>query len=290
MKNCELKKMLRNIYRNVLKLLPAKIVMNIQNVRGYHKLINFNNPRYFGEKIQWLKMYGNLEKYESYVDKYKVREYIKDKIGEEYLIPLIGVYDSQDLIQYDELPNQFVLKLNNGSGYNLIVKDKNKINYKKTNKVLKKWLKDNYYKINKEPQYRNIKNKIMCEKYITNCKGLLNDYKFFCFDGEVKYIEVDFDRFEEHKMNFYDVNWNLQTFKKGKYGIYKGENNKPKNFNEMIDICRILSKNFQFVRVDLYNVDGKIYFGELTFTPASGLTPFYPLTKDLEIAELIKLQ
>ena len=284
-----MKKNLKKIYRFILKRLPAKIVLNIQNYRGYHKFVNFNKPLYFGEKIQWLKLYGNLEKYEDYVDKYKVRRYVNKKIGDEYLIPLIEKYDDVKKIAYDKLPNKFVFKLNNGSGYNLIVKNKAELDFEKTTKLLRKWLNEDYYKINKEPQYKNIKNMILCEKYISCKDGSLNDYKFYCFDGRVEFIEVDFDRFSNHKMNFYNKNWELQSFNKGKYGNYYGDCRKPLNLDKMIEIAEILSKDFQFVRVDLYNVDGKIYFGELTFTPASGVTSFSPIEKDIDIAKMIKI-
>ena len=288
MKN-KLKKNFKQVYRNILKILPTKLVLNIENLRGYHKLIDFKNPKYFGEKIQWLKLYGNLEKYTDYVDKYKVRDYIKKIVGEEYLIPLLGVYDKSSDIDYSKLPNQFVLKINNGSGYNLIITDKDKLDIKKTNKKLNTWLKEDYSKIKKEPQYTNVERKILCEKFINDKNGQLLDYKFFCFCGVPKFIEVDFDRFDNHTMNFYDLEWNLLNFTKGNYKNYKGEVKRPKNFDKMIELTKKLCKDFNFVRVDLYNVDGKIYFGELTFTPAGGVTPFNPIEKDLEFAKLIEL-
>lgn len=285
----ELKKFLKQIYRNILKIMPTKIALNIDSLRGYHKLINFKNPKYFGEKIQWLKLNGNLERYTNYADKYKVREFVTKKIGEEYLIPLIGVYGSTDEIGYEKLPKKCVLKLNTGSGYNLIITDKESTNIKRTNEIINKWLKEDYYKIKKEPQYKNIEKKILCEKYIADKEGKLQDYKFYCFDGKIEFVEVDFDRFKDHRMNFYDLNWNLLNIRKGNYKNYPKEFSKPKNFNKMIEIAEKLSEDFQFVRVDLYNVNGTIYFGELTFTPAGGLTPFTPIEKDLEYAKKLEI-
>ncbi len=285
-----LKKFLKQIYRNILKIMPTKIALNIDSLRGYHKLINFKNPKYFGEKIQWLKLNGNLERYTNYADKYKVREFVTKKIGEEYLIPLIGVYGSTDKIGYEKLPKKCVLKLNTGSGYNMIITDKESTNIKRTNKIINKWLKEDYYKIKKEPQYKNIEKKILCEKYIADKEGKLQDYKFYCFEGKIEFVEVDFDRFEDHRMNFYDLNWNLLNIRKGNYKNYPKEFSKPKNFNKMIEIAEKLSEDFQFVRVDLYNVDGTIYFGELTFTPAGGLTPFTPIEKDLEYAKKLDIK
>ena len=284
-----MKEFLRQLYYKIISLLPDKLVINIENLMAYKKLVSKENPKYFGEKIQWLKMYGNLEKYNDYVDKYKVREYIKQKVGEEYLIPILGVYDTPDEIDYSKLPNQFVLKENHGSGYNIIVKDKDKLDINRTNKTLKKWLKEDYYKIKKEYQYKNVNKKIICEKFICDRNFQLLDYKFFCFDGKPLFVKVDFDRFTEHKVNFYDMNWKLLEL--GERGLkkYNKKISKPNNFEQMVKIAQKLSEDFQFVRVDLYNVDGKIYFGELTFTPASGRHPFEPLNKDLEISERVKI-
>lgn len=282
-----MKEFLRKIYYSILKFLPSKLVVNIENLRTYHRFLNKKNLEYFGEKIQWLKLYGYLEKYNNYVDKYLVRKFIKETIGEKYLIPLIDVYDNVNEINYDKLPNEFVFKLNHGSGYNIIVRDLKKENFVSINKKLKIWMKEDYYKIKKEYQYKNVKKKIICEKLISDSNGELLDYKFFCFDGKAEFVKVDFDRFGDHKVNFYDNNWKLIDMKETGYENYKIDCKKPQNFDKMLEIAEKLSKNFQFVRVDLYNVDGKIYFGELTFTPASGKHSFTPLDKDRKIAERI---
>ena len=284
-----MREIFRKIYYFIIKKLPDKLVINIENFITYKRFLNKENPEYFGEKIQWLKLYGNLEKYNDYVDKYKVREFGSNVIGEEYLIPLLGAYDKPEEIDYEKLPNQFVLKLNHGSGYNIIVKEKNKENINNINKKLNKWIKEDYYKIKKEYQYKNVKKKIVCEKYINDSKGELLDYKFFCFNGKPEFVKVDFDRFQNHKVNFYNSNWELLNLQETGWGNNKNKVDKPKNFSEMLEIARKLSTKFQFVRVDLYNVDGKIYFGELTFTPASGKHSFTPLEKDREIAERIIL-
>ena len=283
-----MKDLLRSIYWQIIKRLPAKLVINIENLLTYKRIFNKNNIEFFGEKIQWMKLYGNLEKYTDYADKYKVREYIKEKIGEEYLIPLLGVYDKAEDILYEKLPNKFVIKCNHGSGYNLIVLNKDSINTKKINNKLNKWLKEDYSKIKKENQYQNIKRKIIIEQYESDKNGELLDYKFFCFDGNPKFIKVDFDRYSNHTANFYNLDWDLLNIKEKGYNNYSSEFPAPKKLDKMIEIAKILSKDFQFVRVDLYNVDGKIYFGELTYTPASGKHPFLPLDMDKKIAEEIK--
>lgn len=284
-----MKKILRRIYYSIIKFLPAKFVINIENILSYKRLFNKDTPQYFGEKIQWLKLYGNLEQYTDLVDKYKVREYIAKEIGEEYLIPLINIYNTPEEIDYNKLPNSFVLKVNHGSGYNIIVKDKSKIDISKINNQLNKWLKEDYSQIKKEFQYKNVKRKIICEEFINDKNGQLIDYKFFCFDGKPEFIKVDFDRFTTHKANIYSPDWKLLELSVKGQANYKGDCPKPINYKKMLTISKKLCRKFQFIRVDLYNVDGKIYFGELTFTPASGIHPFYPLEKDLKIAERIKL-
>jgi len=280
---------LRSIYWDLLKILPTIIVVNIENLFTYKRLFRKSRIDYFGEKIQWLKLYGNLEKYEKYADKYKVREYIKETIGEQYLIKLLGVYDKAENIPYETLPNKFVIKANHGSGYNIIVKDKASLDIKKTNRKLNKWLREDYSRIKKEKQYKNIKRKLLIEEYKSDKNDSLLDYKFFCFNGKPKFIKIDFDRYSNHAANFYDTEWNLLKLKEKGYENYSKNFDKPKNNKEMIKIVNKLCKDFQFVRVDLYNIEGKIYFGELTFTPASGKHPFVPLEKDKEIASMIEL-
>lgn len=279
----------KSFYRGIIKKLPTKVVLNIENLRGYHRLLRKNRIEYFGEKIQWIKLHGNLEKYKNLVDKYKVREYVSERIGKKYLIDIISVYNQADEINFEELPEKFVLKLNTGSGYNVICRDKHKLDIKKTVRKLNKWMKQDYEKIKKEPQYKGIKKKIICEEYLENKKGNLLDYKFFCFNGKVEFIEVDFDRFENHAMNFYDLNWNLLDLKKGRYPNYSGKVDRPSNLSEMINVAEKLAIEIPFARIDLYDVNNKIYFGEITLTPAGGLTPFFPLNKDKEYAEMISL-
>lgn len=285
----KLKKIFKPLYRNILKVTPIKLVIQIENLRGYKRMLNLKQPQYFGEKIQWIKMYGNLEQYSDLVDKYVVREIIKDKIGEEYLIPLINVYDSPEDIDFDVLPDKFVLKVNHGSGYNIICNNKSDLDRYKTKKKLEKWLKEDYAEIKKEYQYKNVSRKIICEEFINDKNGQLLDYKFFCFNGKVEFIKVDIDRFEEYAVNVYDIDWNLLPVKVGDNPNSLKNINKPSNLDEMIEIANKLSEGFNFVRIDLYSVDNKIYFGEITLTSYGGLTPFYPLEKDLEFASMINL-
>ena len=278
---------MKKTLRKIGMFLPAKVVVHIDYARSYKKILNLKKPAYYGEKIQWIKIYGNLERYGKYVDKYEVREFINQKLGEGYFPKLLGVYDNAEEIDFDKLPDKFVIKMTNGTGGNIICKDKSNINIEETIKKLSKWKKEKIYKYTKENQYKNVKSRIICEEYLEDETGSLTDYKLHCFNGKVEMVEIHRDRYTDHKENYYDVDWN-------EYGVIckvkKGPDMKrPENLNEMIKIAEKLSQTFVYVRVDLYSVQGKIYFGELTFTPANGTDPLYPLEKDLEFGSLINL-
>lgn len=244
--------------------------------------LSLKNPKTYNEKLQWLKINDRNPLYTKLVDKYLVRDYIKDKIGEEYLIPLIKVYNCPQEINWNKLPNKFVLKGTHGSGCNVICDNKEKLNKKGVINKFNKWLKYNWYWYAREWPYKNCKPRIICEKHMLDeSEKDLKDYKIFCFNGEPKLIQVDIDRFGNHKQNFYDKNWNFKDVKIWCENDPDNQIEKPKNYDDMIRISKILSKPFPHVRVDLYNVDGKIYFGELTFSHNSGLANF--IDKDLEI-------
>lgn len=286
-----MKEILKKIYYKILMKLSTKKIAYIETFRAYKKKLDLDNPIYFGEKIQWIKLYGRLERYADYVDKYKVREYVEKKISDKYLIKLLGVYDKAEDIDYDKLPNQFVLKCNHGSGYNIICKDKTKLNIDKTNKQLDKWLKEDFSKIKGETQYSNVKRKIVCEEYIEDSNKQLRDYRIFCFDGEPDFILIDNELHGNNPTrDFYDIKWNRLDLRNVEPNS-KNELDKPKNLEEMVEVAKKLSKGFPFVRVDLYNIDNKkIFFGELTFTHSGGRKPFSPLEKDIEIAKKINLE
>lgn len=251
--------------------------------------LDLENPQSLNEKIQWLKLYDNSPLKTQLSDKYLVREWIKENIGEEYLIPLLGVYDNFDEIDFDKFPNKFVLKANHGCAWNIIVSDKTKFDKKKAKKKFDKWMKRNYaLKAGFEMQYQDIPPKIVAEEFIQDKNGELNDYKILCFNGEPKFIWIDQGRFGNRTENIYDTEWNLQPF------LLTYENSKedvpaPKNLETMISFARKLSKDFALVRVDFYNLDGKIYFGEMTFTSASGVDVFKPADYDLKLGEMLEL-
>ena len=214
-------------------------------------ILNLNNPKRFNHKLIFMKLNSKNDGFEKYADKIKVKEYIVKRIGKKYVIPTLATYGSPNSIDYQKLPKDFIIKTNHGSGMNIIVEDKSKINSTRIKKILKNWLDINYFEIGSEYQYKNIKPKIIIEPIIkTKSPNGLVDYKFFCFHGEPKFVQIDIDRFTNHKRNFYDLNWNQLRFN----FLYKNSSkkiSKPNNFREMIEISRKLAKDFKFIRVDL---------------------------------------
>ena len=240
--------------------------------------LNLENPKLFSEKLQWLKLYDRNPLYTQLVDKYRVREYVAEKLGEEYLIPLLGVWDDPDEIDFDALPDQFVLKCNHNSGTGMcICRDKSKLDYDKVRKELKKGLREDFYRKNREWPYKDVSRKIICEQYLTDSTGSeeLTDYKFFCFHGEVKCFKVDFGRFLEHHANWYDKAGNLLPFGETVCTpCFERTIVFPQNLNDMFYAAEKVAEDCQFMRVDLYNVGGRIYIGELTLIPAAGWGTF----------------
>lgn len=269
--------------------LPDKIVMQIDNLRTYGRVLDLSNPVFYGEKLQWIKAHGNIERFKNFVDKYVVREYIKDKIGEEYLANIIGVYDYVEEIDYNSLPEKFVLKLNDGSDKNIVCKDKALLNIKKTNKRLKRLFNEDYYKYTKEPQYKNIKKKIICEEYLEGENGALVEYNLHCFSGKVKLIEVHTGRYEKYREDFFTLDWTRLNLK-GKVKNSPMNIEKPVFVDKLIELGERLAENFEYIRVDFNAIDEKLYFSELTFTPANGTDRFRPIETDLKIAKLIDLE
>lgn len=259
--------------------------------------LNFDNPQTFNEKLQWLKLYDHNPSYIKMVDKYKVREYIAQKIGEEYLIPLLGVWDSPDEIDFDSLPQRFVLKCNHNSGLGMcICKDKTGLNYVKVKKNLKKGLKENYFAHGREWPYKDVPRKIICEKYITDngsdevLTDELKDYKLMCFNGKVKCSFVCADRFTGKglHLSFFDRDWKEMPFERV-YPRIENEVPKPINYDLMVSLAEKLSESIPFVRVDFYESGGRVYFGELTFFPGGGYEPFSPQEWDLTLGNWIEL-
>lgn len=254
--------------------------------------LNLEDPQTFNEKLQWLKLHDRKPEYTMMVDKYRVREYIAQTIGEEYLIPLLGVWEDPEDIDFDALPDQFVLKCNHNSGLGMcICKDKSRLDIKKVKRELKKGLRQDYYLTGREWPYKDVPRRIIAEKYMVDASGTeLKDYKIMCFDGKAKCSFVCTGRHtkESLRITIFDTVWNVLPFGRPSHppkdGILK-----PVQYDTMLELAEILSKEIPFVRVDFYEVDGKIYFGELTFFPGSGFEEFTPEEWDYTLGEWIGL-
>lgn len=266
-----------------LCLLPDRLCLDIafKAYQGYFP--NLDAPKTYNEKLQWLKLYDRKELYTVLSDKYLVREYVSKKIGEQYLIPLLGVWDTPQEIPYDKMPKQFVLKCNHDSGSVVICHNKNTLDIEQTNKKLSKALKRKYYLKSREYNYKNINKKIVAEMLMHDQKDKeLTDYKFFCFNGVPKFIQVDTGRFSDHVRNFYTTGWDFIDVQ---YGCKNDRNRilpKPHKLDEMLKLSRILSEELLHVRVDFYISNGKVYFGELTFHHGGGFMQLKPFEYDIE--------
>ncbi len=263
-----------------------RYILECQFERSLGYKLNLDNPQTFNEKIQWLKHNYRDPLLTKCADKYAVREYVKEKIGEEFLIPLLGVWNNPNEIDFESLPNQFVLKVNWGSGQNIIVKDKSELNIEETKTKLQEWMmpRNNHYFMGLEWCYKNIEPKIIAEKYIEQMDGKLIDYKFFCNWGVPKFLFLAIDRFIDTKFNFYDLDWNLLPVK-NHYENCTQNIPKPKNYEEMLELSKKLSTDFPLVRVDLFEIEDKIYFGELTFYHFNGNEAFEPIVWDYKFGE-----
>lgn len=244
------------------------------------KKLDLDNPRTFSEKLQWLKLYDRRPEYTTMVDKYAVKDYVAGIIGKEYIISTLGVWDKPENIEWDKLPNRFVLKTTHGGGSNgvVICKDKTSFDKEKAIKILKKNMRSDW-RIQMEWPYKNVPHRIIAEKYIEPAPETkdLPDYKFFCFNGEPKYCQVITGRNETMCIDFFDQEWNHQPFHEPKnYPFAAVEPQKPECYEQMWIMAEKLAKNKSFSRIDFYQVKGVIYFGEITFYPTGGIGGFDP--------------
>ncbi len=258
----------------------------------FGKKLNLANPQTFNEKLQWLKLYDRKPIYTTMVDKYAVKQYVAEQIGEGYIIPTLGVWDRFDDIDFDALPDQFVLKCTHDSGGLVICRDKSKLNKAAAKAKIEKFLKREFFWVHREWPYKNVKPQIIAEQYMEDSKTAeLRDYKFFCFDGVVKALFVATERQkagEEVKFDFFDPNFNRLPIRQG-HPNAKFLPEKPEKLDEMIRLAESLSKGIAHVRVDFYEVNGKVYFGELTFSHFAGLVPFEPEEWDYTLGDWIQL-
>lgn len=286
--------------RQFFKWIPDKMFLKFAYKTLVRRKLNLDNPQTFNEKLQWLKLYDRKPIYSTMVDKYDAKEYVASKIGEEHIIPTLGVWNHFDDIDFNSLPNQFVLKCTHDSGGLVICKDKSKLDKMAAKKKIEKCLKRNFYLTGREWPYKNVKPRIIAEKYMEDIGKSstsekqsrdFDDYKLHSFNGEPKVILVCRDRFSElgFTEDFFDQNWRHLDVKREKHPNSNKVISHPKELDRMLELARILSKDMSFLRSDFYTIGGKVYFGELTFFPASGVEKFVPGSFDKKIGDWIKL-
>lgn len=275
---------------NLMSILPDRFYVSLKYFYRFHKFPNLKNPKTYNEKLQWMKLNDHNELYHTLADKYEVKKYVENLIGSEYVIKTLGVYDSFDEIDFNSLPDRFVLKCTHDSGGLVICKDKSKLDKENARKIIESSLKTNYFYHSREWAYKDLKPRIIAEEYIETRNGDLPDYKFFCFDGKARALYVATGRHTESGVcfDFFDENFNHLPF----YNSHPNSKNKidkPTGFDKMKELAEKLSVGMPHVRVDLYDIDGKVYFGEYTFYHMSGFQPFKPEEWDYTFGSWIDL-
>lgn len=289
---------LEGILRRIGFLLPDRLFLKCQYFLIMGERLNLNNPSTFTEKIQWLKLYNRRPEYHLWVDKCEVKKYVASVVGDRYLIPTLGVWDCFKDINFDSLPDQFILKSTHGSHASVICRNKAEFDRQGAQRLFEKMQRTSPYKTFREWAYKDVKPRILAEQLMVNGNDKeLTDYKFFCFNGEVKYCQVIKDRSGSETIDFFDAEWNHQEF----IGLLQKKRTmrsatklqvpieKPSAYDEMIEVARKLAVNQPFVRIDLYEINGRGYFGEITFYPAAGLGVFEPAEWNQRLGTLIRL-
>lgn len=282
---------MKSIIKKAARILPDKVYISLLYRMRLGKWPNLKNPKSYNEKLQWIKLYDRRPEYSIMVDKYEVKKYIAERIGEEYVIPTLGIWNHFDEIDFNKLPDQFVLKCTHDSGGLVICKDKSKLDLDVARKKIESSLKDNYFWNSREWPYKSVKPRIIAEKYMVDESGVeLKDYKLFAFDGEPKYIEVDFDRYlGGHKRNLYTLDWEYMNVRNKHPNAPDVKIEKPECLTELIALSKKLSEGIPHVRTDFYVINGKIYFGELTFFHGSGMQKFEPESFEIEMGDWLIL-
>ncbi|MDO4548518.1 MAG: ATP-grasp fold amidoligase family protein [Clostridia bacterium] len=275
---------------NMLNWVPDKTFIKLQYYLKLGRRLNLEKPALYNEKLQWIKLYDRKPIYNKFVDKIAVRDYVARTVGKKYLVPMICTCDSEDDIPWDELPRKYVLKCSHGSSCNIIQDGKKSESVIMRERArLPEWMKRNWYWFSREWPYKDVKPRILIEQYLEGPSGdVPYDYKILCFDGKPVYIIVDVDRYSDHKRNFYDVNWVRQDMFNRHPG-YDGDIPRPERLDEMLDVAAKLSKGIRHIRIDLYDVEGKIYFGEMTFFHGYGMEVFRPREFERKLGDLISL-
>ena len=273
------------------KWIPDETYLKMCYRGAFGKKLDLDNPQTFNEKLQWLKLNNRKQIYSTMVDKYEVKKYVADIIGEEYIIPTYGVWDSFDKIEFETLPNQFVLKCTHDSGGIYICKDKSKLDLIAAKKKIEKCLKRSFYYVGREWPYKNIKPRIIAEQYMEDeLSAELSDYKLMCFNGRLRFTLVCQDRYSDEGLHesFFDNDWRLMPFMRHK-PLCKGQIKRPFHFEQMKEFAEKLSADVPFLRVDFYEINGRLYFGELTLYPGNGFEEFIPESYDAIIGSWLEL-
>ncbi len=267
--------------------MPDKLYVSLAFKGVFGHFPNLKNPKKFNEKLQWLKLNDHRDGYTDWVDKISVKEIIRKKIGDKYVVKTYGIWNDASRVSYEKLPEKFVLKCNHDQGSVVLVQDKNIIDREKITKFLNNRLKKNLYYGTREYPYKNIKPKVFAEEYLGE---QIIDYKFYCFNGEPKFLYCGQGLTEDHslKIDFYSLDWDIMPFYRTDYKRL-GHIEKPKCLGEMIEIARILCEGMTFVRIDLFEINGHVYFSEFTLCPASGFMSFVPSKYDRIVGDLLEL-
>ena len=274
----------------LLKFIPDKLYLRIvfRSETGYD--LNLKHPKTYNEKLQWIKLYDRKPEYVLYADKFRVRDYIRETIGEKYLVPLIGMYKSVEEIPWEKLPDRFVLKCNHASGTNIICQSKAVLDIELAKKKLNLWMKKNAFWGGREWCYKEIEPCIICEEFIETQDGMTpDDYKFMCFGGVPRLIQVHHDRFGNHTLDYYTTEWKKAGLQRIDANLSNKDVERPVQLDEMLSIAERLSKGMYYARIDLFNVNGRVYFGEITMYPTGGFSTFTRYEDDLLLGNYLIL-
>ncbi len=275
--------------RGLLRWIPDAPYLRVQYFLKLGRVLRLKHPRLFNEKLQWIKLHDRKPEYHRYADKLAVRDYVAKTAGEGCLIPLIASYDSVDQIDWNALPERFVMKCTHGSGSNIICTDKGKLDIGKAESQLRAWMARSWYDLSREWPYLGIQPRILVEQFIGDDDGQVPfDYKIMCFEGAPTYVIVDADRYSGHTRNFYDVRWQKQDMF-NRHPNIPYDIPRPGPLNEMLSIAQSLCQGLHHIRIDLYVVAGKVYFGEMTFFHGYGMEVYRPESFERHMGDLIKL-
>lgn len=269
---------------------PDRVVLARRFERAFGRRLNLKNPRTFNEKLFWLMLHYRTPLVTRLADKYEVRSYVAERIGSGVLNELYGVWDHVGDIDFENLPEAFALKVTWGTARNIFCRNKSELNVHETKERLAYWMSRNYYWVCREWCYKHIKPRIICERFVIDSVwGTPPDYKFFCFGGEPRFVQVDTDRFTQHKRDLFDLDWQAVPFTYQEFPSSKRAIPRPSNWEEMVAFARILSRGFPFVRTDLYSLNGRTLFGEMTWYPSAGEGRFWPDSYDWYWGEALQL-